>query len=93
MPKAPALPTTVRPLHMIASEILGDPALKGDAKTFAQPYLDAMRSLRTTEDRYGEDGGVNIVIYALSNLAHYRGETARRVKAELKAHVAGAPLA
>ena len=51
----------------------------------AAPYLDAMRSLRSIDDKYGADDARSIVIYFLSNATTWRGETARRVKAELKA--------
>jgi hypothetical protein len=81
-----ALPTTVRPLHTIAGEILADPALKGNSRTYAEPYLRALRSVRSVTDAYGQDNGDSLARYAVSNLAHYRGETARRLKAELRAH-------
>ena len=53
----------------------------------AVPYLDAMRSLGTVKDSYGYDDGESIVIYFLSNAKTWRGDTARRVKAELNAMV------
>ncbi len=51
----------------------------------AVPYLDALSSLGSVNDRYGYDSGRDIVIYFLSNATTWRGETARKVKAELKA--------
>jgi hypothetical protein len=55
----------------------------------AQPYLDALSTLGTVDDQYGMDSGKSIVAYALSNLGSYKGETARLVKAELKARLKG----
>ncbi len=50
----------------------------------AVPYLSAMFSLDKITDPYGADSGKSIVLYFLSNASTYRGETAKRVKAELK---------
>jgi hypothetical protein len=47
--------------------------------------LDALAGLTAVTDRYGFDDGRTIVTYFLSNASTWRGETARRVKAELKA--------
>jgi hypothetical protein len=44
-----------------------------------------MATLRSINDDYGCDSAHSIVIYFLSNATTWRGETARRVKAELKA--------
>jgi hypothetical protein len=51
----------------------------------AVPYLDAMRWVNRPTDRYGMDTADSIVRYFLANASTWRGETARRVKAELKA--------
>lgn len=51
----------------------------------AVPYLDAMASLRDVRQDYGCDSGTSIVLYFLANANSWRGETARRIKAELKA--------
>lgn len=74
-----------RPIHTIAREIRSD-----WAKPYfgAVPYLDAMASLNTISDAYGLDTARTIVVYFLANATTWRGETARRVKAELKAMVA-----
>lgn len=53
----------------------------------AVPYLDAMFSLRTASDMYGADNGRTIVVYFLANASTWRGETARRVKKELKSMI------
>ena len=56
---------------------------------YAKPYVKAMRSLDTIDDVYVMDSGESVVLYALSNLSYWRGDTARMVKAELKQHLAG----
>jgi hypothetical protein len=76
--------TDIRPLYVIAREILADPAYQSSA-WFAGPYVTALLSMSSIRDGYGSDDGAGVVLYALSNLRSYRGDTARRVKAELKA--------
>jgi len=56
---------------------------------YAEPYISAMESLTSISDNYYEDSGSSIVLYALSNLTYWRGDTARTVKAELNAHLKG----
>ena len=71
-----------RTLHDIAREIRSD----WKSPYFgAVPYLDALSSLGSVKDQYGYDSGRDMVIYFLSNATTWRGETARKVKAELKA--------
>ena len=53
----------------------------------AVPYIEAMSSLSSARDPYGMDSGDDIVRYFLANAGKWRGDTARRVKAELKAMV------
>ena len=50
----------------------------------AVPYLQAMMSLDTVDSKYGYDDGRSIVLYFLANAQSWKGEVARRVKAELK---------
>lgn len=50
----------------------------------ARPYLDAMLQLETVADRYGFDDARGILLYFLGNASSWRGETARRIKAEIK---------
>lgn len=50
----------------------------------AVPYLDAMLCVDTVNSRYGCEDGKTQVIYFLSNAATWRGEDAKRIKAELK---------
>lgn len=73
---------TVRPIYVIAEVI------KRDWKKVyfgAVPYLEAMESLQNAQDSYGMDSAKDIVTYFLVNATTWRGETARAVKAELKA--------
>ena len=71
-----------RPISVIAREIRKDWAKVNYA---AKPYLDAMGSLSSIQEDYYMDTGRSIVAYFLSNATSWRGDTARRVKAELKA--------
>jgi hypothetical protein len=50
----------------------------------AVPYLDAMSSLFDISDSYGMDSADSIVRYFLVNAKTWRGDDARRIKAELK---------
>jgi hypothetical protein len=43
-----------------------------------------MHSLDSIDEDYGADTGKSIVLYFLANAATWRGEDARRLKAELK---------
>jgi len=74
----------MRPIYEIAYEIRRD-----WKKPYfgAAPYLDAMCSLNSVTDNYMYDSGKSIVLYFLSNANTWRGDTAKRVKAELKAMV------
>lgn len=71
-----------RPLHAIATEIRED-----WTKVYfgAEPYLAAMESLDKITDNYHADSARSIVSYFLVNATTWRGDVARRVKAELKA--------
>lgn len=51
----------------------------------AVPYLNAMQSLNTITDNYGEDRADMVVRYFLGNARTWRGEDAKRIKTELKA--------
>lgn len=51
----------------------------------AVPYLDAMSSLDSINDDYGQDSAKSVVIYFLGNARGWKGEVAKRCKAELKA--------
>ena len=71
-----------RPLYIIAGEIMEN----WQRPYFgATPYLRAMYQLNSIDDMYGLDTADSIVRYFLSNAQTWRGEEARRIKAELKA--------
>ncbi|MFC4336040.1 hypothetical protein [Salininema proteolyticum] len=74
-----------RTLSEIAAEIEAEWTNVKDA---ARPYLDAMAALQSVGDSYGFESGTGVVLYFLANAGGWRGEVARRVKAELKAMVA-----
>ena len=78
---------TLRPISAIARDIS-----RAWPKPFfgAIPYLGAMRSLETCADPYGEDSGLSVVAYFLSNASGFKGEAARALKLELKAHMKAA---
>jgi len=51
----------------------------------AVPYLNAMASMGDIRDNYGYDSGKSVVLYFLGNAGTWRGDVAKRIKAELKA--------
>jgi hypothetical protein len=75
-----------RPLCVIAAEIARD---WKQPYFGAVPYLQAMRNLGDISEDYDCDSAVSVVLYFLSNANTWRGETARRIKAELKSIVKG----
>jgi hypothetical protein len=50
----------------------------------AKPYFQAMQTMNNVSDSYGMDSGKSIVLYFLSNASTWRGEVAKKCKAELK---------
>lgn len=70
-----------RPLYEIAREIR---KTWTKVSPYAEPYLEAMESLDSIDDNYYLDSGKSVVLYFLSNANTWRGEDARRIKAELK---------
>ncbi len=74
--------TTNRPLYEIATEIRKDWGAK--VNYGAKPYLEAMACLTNVTDSYGADSAKSVVCYFLANAGQWRGEVAKRVKAELK---------
>jgi hypothetical protein len=72
--------TTTRPLYEIASEIRKD-----WKKVYfgAVPYLGAMSSLNSINDKYYFDDARSIVNYFLANAGTWRGEKAKAIKLEL----------
>jgi hypothetical protein len=71
----------MRKINEIAQEI------RNDWKTpyfGAVPYLNAMFELRTLDDKFIYESAREIVVRFLANAGSWRGETARRIKKELK---------
>lgn len=71
----------MRKLREVAGEIRRDWKRVNYA---AAPYLDAMGALDSIEQNYIVESGRSIVARFLANAGSWRGETARRVKAELR---------
>ena len=81
--------TNYRSLSVIARDICKDwPKVNYAAK----PYLCAMQTMGDIRESYGYDSGKSIVLYFLSNASSWRGETAKRIKAELKAMCDNKPV-
>jgi hypothetical protein len=80
-PEIPKTKKQMRPLNEIAGEIRRD-----WKKVYfgAVPYLDALECMESPQGNFGCDSGREIVLYFLSNATTWKGEVARRVKAELK---------
>ena len=70
-----------RSLQTIAMEVYDD---WKPVNYSALPYLEAMGELDSIEDDYYYDTGRSVVRYFLANASTWRGDTARKVKAELK---------
>lgn len=70
-----------RSLHEIAREIRSD---WKNMNPSAKPYWEAMLNLQDINDKYGTDDGRYVVNYFLANTGSWRGDVAKRVKAELK---------
>lgn len=77
----------MRSLNTIAREIKTDWGNK--VNYGAKPYLDCMLSLDSINDNYGFDSARSVVSYFLANARTWKGETAKRVKAELKTMLKG----
>lgn len=71
-----------RPLYEIADDIKTNwPAMS----PHAEPYWSVMRQLDRITDYYLADSAETIMRYFLVNATNWRGEDAKRIKAELKA--------
>ena len=55
----------------------------------ARPYLDAMHELNDLTENFYYDSAKSVVLYFLANAAGWRGEDARRIKAELNEMLKG----
>ena len=73
--------TDTRAISTIAREVESDWQEK--VNFAARPYLDAMHSLTEMSDSFGLESAHSVIIYFLSNASTWRGDVARRVKAEL----------
>lgn len=73
-----------RSLHEIATEVDRDLYDTRATLPHAEPYLNAMLNMSSIDDTYFGDDGRDIVLRFLGNAGSWRGETARRIKAELK---------
>ena len=77
-----------RPLYVIAIEIRKDwkKEVSGTKLSpHAEPYLNAMQSLDKITENFGWDSGREIVARFLGNATSWKGENAKRIKAELNA--------
>ena len=74
----------MRPIWEIAKEIK-----KEWPKMYfgAVPYWEAMLTMDKASDPFYCDSGESIILYFLANANMWRGDAARRIKAELKAMV------
>lgn len=73
--------TETRYIHVIAQDIR---ATWPKVNYAAEPYLEAMESIDDIADDFFQDSAKSMVLYFLSNASTWRGEDARRIKAELK---------
>ena len=71
-----------RKLYVIAAEIRCSWGAK--ISPYAMPYLLAMLQIRSVSDNYYADQASSIINYFLANATGWRGEDARRIKAELR---------
>jgi hypothetical protein len=71
-------------LSEIAAIIAKDWQAQGGIYFGARPYLDAMFSLNTIEDKFYQDDGRSIVAYLLCNSQNWKGQVAREIKKYLK---------
>jgi len=70
-----------RPISQIAKEI----KLSWSKPYYgAIPYISAMLNLETISDNYYQDKAPDIINRFLANAFNWKGEAARRLKAELK---------
>lgn len=53
----------------------------------AKPYLSAMSTMNSADDKYGADSGKSIILYFLANASQWRGPVAKAVKAELNRRI------
>lgn len=74
--------TTNRPIYEIADEIRTE---WKNPYFGAKPYIDAMLALGSVSDKYYFDSARSVLLGFLANAGSWRGDAAKRVKAEIKA--------
>jgi len=75
---------TTRSISAIARDIVSAHREAGKNPPYLAAYVAPMLYLNSITDNYGADDGEYVVIYALSNLSHWRHPDAKRLKDELK---------
>jgi len=88
----PALPPAIkleedtgpRSISEIARDIKRSPWWRSNASIYARDYIEAMSCLNSIDDNYYLDSADSVIRYALANMATFKGEEARAIKAELK---------
>jgi hypothetical protein len=74
-----------RPLSEIAAEIKADYAKQGKPVYYAAaPYVDALLTLNSPDDYYYNESGRHLLNYLIGNLRYWKGDTAIRVKSEIR---------
>jgi len=71
----------MRTIREIAQDIMEN---WNNPSPYAMPYLNGMLELISIDDKYFFDDGKSVVLYFLSNASGFRGNLARKLKAELK---------
>ncbi len=84
---------SLRPLNQIGREMV--PLLRAlpeshMARWAGLAQAEPLRSLETIHDNYFEDSAQYVVACLLGNISGWRGDDAKRIRAELKAHLASA---
>lgn len=70
-----------RKLYVIAMDVR---AHWKNVSPYAEPYLKAMQDCDSIDDMYYYDTADSVVRYFLGNANGWRGEDAKRIKAELR---------
>ena len=77
-------------LDAIARLIKKDWSKQGKGVNYAaKPYLDAMSTMNSINDKYGYDSGHSIVAYFLGNATSWKGVVAKAVKLKLNKMLKG----
>lgn len=74
--------------HLLNAKVRGKVPLWA---RWSQPYLEAMLSLHSVEDRYYLDSGYEICLRCRCNLTNWRGPVASALKKELDELLASCP--